>query len=87
MPARQAAIGICPFHIPGGQMPPTKRGAPKDAPISALGRHSVEAGASYIMSIPPMPPMPPGIAGASFFGSSAIIASVVMRSEATEAAF
>ncbi|WP_210212851.1 hypothetical protein, partial [Sinorhizobium meliloti] len=25
----------------------------------------------HIMSIPPIPPMPPGIAGASFFGSSA----------------
>ncbi|WP_210248059.1 hypothetical protein, partial [Sinorhizobium medicae] len=25
----------------------------------------------HIMSMPPMPPMPPGIAGASFFGSSA----------------
>ena len=37
--------------------------------------------------MPPMPP--PGMAGAGefFFGSSAIIASVVMRSEATEAAF
>src|SRR5215472_14783960 len=35
-----------------------------------------------------MPPMPPGIAGAgvSFFGSSATIASVVMRSPATEEA-
>ncbi len=31
----------------------------------------------HIMSMPPMPPMPPGIAGASFFGSSAIMASVV----------
>lgn len=40
----------------------------------------------HIMSIPPIPPMPPGIAGASFFGSSAIMASVVMSSEATEAA-
>ena len=37
-------------------------------------------------SMPPMPP-PPGIAGAaSFFGISATIASVVMSSEATEAA-
>ena len=36
--------------------------------------------------IPPMPP-PPGIGGAdSFFGSSATIASVVMRSPATDAA-
>src|SRR6187200_1958979 len=36
--------------------------------------------------IPPMPP-PPGIAGAaSFLGASAIIASVVMRRPATDAA-
>ena len=36
--------------------------------------------------MPPMPP-PPGIAGAdSFFGISAIMASVVMRRPATEAA-
>jgi hypothetical protein len=40
-------------------------------------------------SMPPMPPpgMPPGAPPAFFFGSSAIIASVVIRSEATEAAF
>src|SRR5215208_6060331 len=37
--------------------------------------------------IPPMPPPPPGMAGAaSFFGASAIIASVVMRRPATDAA-
>jgi len=38
------------------------------------------------MSMPPIPP-PPGIDGLSSFGSSAIIASVVSNSEATDAAF
>ena len=39
--------------------------------------------------MPPMPPMPPppGIAGSSFFGSSATIASVVIIRPAIEAAF
>jgi hypothetical protein len=36
----------------------------------------------------PIPPPPPGIAGAfSFSGFSQIVASVVMRSDATDAAF
>ncbi len=37
--------------------------------------------AYHIMSIPPMPPMPPGMPPEqSFFGSSAIMASVVISS-------
>jgi hypothetical protein len=34
----------------------------------------------------PPPPMPPGIAGAAAFGFSAIMASVVISSDATETA-
>ena len=41
----------------------------------------------YIMSMPPIPPMPPGIAGASSFGNSATMQSVVSIRPATEAAF
>ena len=39
--------------------------------------------------MPPMPPMPPpgGIAGSSFFGASATMASVVIIRPAMEAAF
>jgi hypothetical protein len=48
---------------------------------------SLSAGWTYIMSMPPMPPMPPGIAGASSFGSSATMQSVVSIRPATEAAF
>ena len=44
-----------------------------------------QCSAGYI--IPGMPPPPPGIAGSSFFGFSATIASVVSSSDATLAAF
>ena len=46
------------------------------------------ANSSYIMpSMPPIPPMPPGMAGASSFGASATMHSVVSIRPATEAAF
>ncbi len=66
---------------------------PSQSKIMAIKNPGIAAGVSHFVrgwmdqkSIPPIPP--PGIAGAAglSFGFSAIIASVVMRSEATEAA-
>ena len=64
-----------------------RRTSPKEG---RAGAGTVCGRTSYIM--PPMPPMPPmsGMpppAGSSFFGASAIIASVVIIRPATEAAF
>lgn len=71
---------------------PPKRGFFKERPsrLKALLQALVQAlvQARRYISIPPMPP-PPGIGGpdASFFGASAIIASVVSSRPDTEAAF
>src|SRR5690606_17672345 len=60
----------------------------KKDPASRRGPWSTRGGRRDQKSMPPMPPMPPpGIAGSSFFGSSATIASVVIIRPAIDAAF
>lgn len=72
--------GLSDFALDGGGQ--KQKGRPEGRPI----RMQIRLSSNYIMPSMPMPPMPPGIAGASFFGSSAIMASVVTSRPATEAA-
>lgn len=83
----------CALPIRRGLNPASRREcAPDKGAHSAIKMTISHFAADYIIpGIPPIPPIPPGIpppiAGASSFGRSAIIVSVVSIRPATDAAF